>query len=130
MLRSHALMAAVFVALSATTLALGNGGPAFTMYASTVEFRLELVGRARGGGRMALAPSSLAPRLSPSARPFVTGAEHFRRTGDVTVLRRHLKDLGSVACREEGSLAEVEVTLVERSLGTSKTSAVRVRCAS
>ena len=133
MLRSHAFLAIAFVALPGAALALGNGGgPTFSMYASSVEFRLDLVGHARGGGTMVVAPSLLAHALPPSARPFVAGAEHFRRAGDVTVLRRHLGDLGRLACRQEESLAAVDITLVERSersAGASKKTAVRVRCA-
>lgn len=128
MLRRHILVGAAFVAVPAASLLLGDGGLAFTMYASTVEFRLELIGHPRAGGITVLAPTSLAASVTRRARPFVTGADHFRRAGSVLVLRHHLGDLARVACRNDPTLADVEVTLVERSSPASSRSTARIRC--
>jgi hypothetical protein len=128
MLRSHALIATAFVALPAVTLTLGDGAGAFTMYASTVEFRLDLVAHTRAGATVLLAPTSLASSLPPSARPYVAGADHFRRAGDVRVLRHHLDDLARLACRRDDSLADVAITLVERSGAVETKSTARVPC--
>lgn len=128
MLRSHKLIALAFVGLPAATLAFGDGGLAFTMYASTVEFRLEIAGHTRTGASRVVAPTSLAASLPPSARPFVAGADHFRRAANVAALRRHLDDLGRVACRQDDSLADVVIMLVERSAESSSQRVARVRC--
>ena len=47
-----------------------------------LEFRLEIVGHHRGGAVHVLAPTALAASLPESARPFLTGADRFRRAYD------------------------------------------------
>lgn len=135
MLRSHQLIAMAFAAVPAIAIASGGEGPAFTMYAKTVEFRLDLVGHDRAGAVQRVAPTSLAALLPPSALPFVAGADHFRRTSDVGVLRRHLPDLARLACHHDETLVDVEVVLVERSDSrsdktTTRQTEARIRCGS
>ncbi len=84
------------------------------MYSSTVEFRLELVGTRSDGRQVNVTPTLLAARLPSSARPFLMGADHFRRVGDVSVLKHHLDDLARLCCADGPSFERVEVTLVER----------------
>ncbi|AKV00018.1 hypothetical protein AKJ09_06681 [Labilithrix luteola] len=100
-------MAAVFAALPLV-------GPAFTMYASSVEFRVAIVGRTANGGRFTVPPISLAHAFPPSGRALLMGTEVFRRSTDVAVLRRHLDDVAKVACREHPGFAEFDVALTER----------------
>jgi hypothetical protein len=113
-------------------LAFGGGGSPFSMYAHTIEFRLEIVGRTKNGTPKWVAPSSLASSLLPSARPFVAGSDHFRRAGDVGVLRRHLEDLARLSCQLDDTLAEVDVTLFERAdaAAPSTEKTAHIRCAS
>jgi hypothetical protein len=127
MLRRHTLIAVIFAALPASHTLLGRG-PAFTMYASMLEFRLELRGQERDGTSKRLYPSLLGEALPPSARPFVIGSEQFRRVADVAVLRAHLDDLGRLACSKSPSLSEVELHLVERSDGHETRTSRRVTC--
>jgi hypothetical protein len=102
------------------------------MYARTVEFRLDIVGRTKNGTPKWIGPSSLASSVLPSVRPFVAGSDHFRRAGDVGVLRRHLEDLARLSCRLDDTLSEVDVTLFERAdaAASSNETTARVRCAS
>jgi hypothetical protein len=131
MLRRHALFAGAFALLPLAGIVGGRrGGPTFAMYSSIVEFRLELGGHCGGSTRKAVAlnPTSLAPDLPPSARPFVAGADHFRRTTDVATLHRHLDDLGKLACMKFSALDDVEVVLFEREGGVTERTIARVRC--
>lgn len=100
-------MAAIFVALPFV-------GPAFTMYASSVEFRVAIVGRTEGGARIAVPTFSLVHAFPRSGQPLLMGTEVFRRTTDVSVLRRHLDDVAKVGCHEHRELVNVEVVLTER----------------
>jgi hypothetical protein len=121
----------LLLAISTLALAFGGGGSPFSMYAHTVEFRLDIVGRTKDGTSKWIGPSSLASSLLPSARPFVAGSDHFRRAGDVGVLRRHLEDLARLSCRLDDTLSEVDVTLLERAdtAAPSKEKTARARCA-
>jgi hypothetical protein len=88
------------------------------MYASSCWFRFEIVARDAEGRMHEVAPTDLALRASPSARPFLAGGDHFRRTYDTSALRRHVGDFGRLACElEHGRAATIDVTLVERSGG-------------
>lgn len=100
-------MAALFVALPLV-------GPAFTMYASFVEFRVTITGRTESGARTSIPTFSLAHAFPRSGRPLLMGTEVFRRTTDVSVLRRHLDDVARVGCHEHRELVEVDVLLTER----------------
>lgn len=86
------------------------------MYASSCWFRIEIIARDAEGRPHEVAPTDLALRASPSARPFLAGGDHLRRTYDTAALRRHVGDLGRLACEvERGRATSIELTLVERS---------------
>jgi hypothetical protein len=99
------------------------------MYASTVEFRLDLRGTTRNGVSKWIPPTALAYHVDRSALPFVAGADHFRRTYDVAVLRRHLPDLARLACRIDDTLASADITLVERTRSASRQTPAHAECA-
>src|SRR5258707_13199034 len=128
MSRGYTLAVACVAVLA---LALGGAGSPFSMYAHTVEFRLDIVGRTKNATPKRVAPTALASSLPPSARPFVAGADHFRRAGDVAVLRRHLDDLARLSCQLDDTLSDVDVTLVERThaAAPSHEKTAHVRCA-
>jgi hypothetical protein len=112
-------------------LAYTAGGEAgFTMYAASVEFRLEIVARDPDGSARALGPTSLASRVPASAAPFFAGSDHFRRTYGELPLRHRLHEVGRLAClADEGRATAIEVTLVERRRGGVTETRERVPCA-
>jgi hypothetical protein len=103
-------------------------GARFTMYASSVEFRLEIVARDPSGGARAISPTALAARVGPSAAPFFAGSDHFRRTYGEVPLRHHLGDVARLACAEDGQAAEIEVVLFERRRGEVRETRERRPC--
>lgn len=122
-------MTAGLVLVPALSVVFGNGsGPTFTMYASMVNFRLAVVGRALDGRLQSITPASLASALPRSARPFVMGAEHVRHASDVSALRHHLDDLARIACRVHPALAETTVTLVEEQGASTRHTEGHARC--
>lgn len=101
------------------------------MYASSCWFRLEIIARDGEGRAHEVAPTALALHASPSARPFLAGGDHFRRTYDTAALRRHVGDLGRLACvAERGRATSIAITLVERSGsdGSLRTTRENVAC--
>jgi hypothetical protein len=100
----------------------------FTMYAESVDFRVEIVARDPSGGARTIGPTALAARVTPSAVPFLAGSDHFRRTYGELPLRHQLGALARLACAEDGRAAEVEVTLFERRRGAVRASRERVSC--
>ena len=106
--------AAAFVVLLPVLGHLGDGGLAFTMYATTERYRLEIVTEQRDGTRVAIAPTLLARRVAPAAQPFFAGADNLRRTTDVRVLRARLHEVAVLACLDAGEGARaVTVSLFE-----------------
>ena len=93
----------------------GGSEVGFTMYAESVEFKLEIVAHDRTGQSRAINPTELAPRVTPSAVPFFAGSDHFRRTYGQLPLRHHLREAGRLACSadQEGA-ASIEIALFER----------------
>jgi hypothetical protein len=113
--RIHQAAAAFFCVLPLIGLASGRGGPTFSMYASSCWFRIAIIARDAEGRPYDVAPTDLARRASPSARPFLAGGDHFRRTYDTSALRRHAGDLGRAACAmERARAATITITLFER----------------
>lgn len=104
-------------------------GLAFTMFASSVWFRIDIVATDADGRRFPIAPTALAAQVGPSASPFFAGSDHDRRTYDVTPLRTQLPDVARLVCRLEGERAtSVEVTLFERRHGAIRETKSRARC--
>jgi hypothetical protein len=109
---SHRIVAALLVFLP-LLVSLGGGNASYTMYARSVWFRLDIVGRDDGGARHAIAPSALARRSPKSAVPFFVGADHFRRTYGTSALEGRIDDVARLACEiDERRPASVDVTLV------------------
>jgi hypothetical protein len=110
--------AAAFVVLLPLAGILGDDGLAFSMYAASVSYRLEITATGDDGRRYAVAPTALAPRVSQSAAPFFAGADNLRRTYDVRKLRVRLSEVARLACAvEAGRARRVDVTLEERTPG-------------
>ena len=110
----------------------GAGSLAFTMYSRTIDYRVAIIASDARGKLHAVAPTSLVPALGPSVKPFLAGADHFRRNYEVAPLRDHLPDLARIACDREGATAaeRIEVVLTERpSHGVERSTRAEVRCA-
>jgi hypothetical protein len=92
----------------------GRGRLAFTMYSSTISYRLEMAWLDDGGRRHALPPTAVAENVSfDSAAPFLAGAEVFRTVPQIDALRAHLRDIARAGCAERRAMA-VEIVLHER----------------
>ncbi len=90
-----------------------RGRLAFTMYASTVTYRLEIARWDSGGVRRALDPAEVAADVSSAAAPFLMGAGEYRTVAQIDALRAHLRDVAAAACRSRHGTT-IEVTLQER----------------
>jgi hypothetical protein len=111
---SHRVVAALLVLLP-LIVSIGGGNASYTMYARSVWFRLDIVGRDDAGNKHAIAPSLLARRAPRSAVPFFVGADHFRRTYGTSALEGRIDDITRLACEvDERKPASVDVTLVVR----------------
>jgi hypothetical protein len=104
------------VVLPAGSWIEGSRTFAWSMYSRAGEFRIDLVTFDAQGKPHARNPTALAEHAAPAAAGLLAGSEHWRQGPSVAVLRAHLKDLASYACRELGASA-VQITLRERSLG-------------
>ena len=93
----------------------GSGQLAWTMFARTAQYRLEIVAVDEAGGRRLIGSSALADAAgnSPAAAQ-LSGAETWR-THNIArvVLRRHLLEVGRLACKVSGAQS-VDLTLWER----------------
>lgn len=130
MLLGHRMAAAAAICLPIVASIFG-GRVAFTMYASSTWFSLQVTATDDLGARRAIAPTDLARRVGPTARPFLAGADHPRRTYDAGLLRARLADVARLACREEPRARRVRVTLVEREGaidGPPRTTTAEVAC--
>ncbi len=127
--RLHNAVAAFAVLLPLAGV-LGDAGLAFTMYASSVTYRLALTGTDEEGRRHAIAPTALAMRATPSAAPFFAGADNLRRTYEVRALRVRLPEVARLACAADGGRAHrVEVLLEEHAAdGALRTSRAEAAC--
>src|SRR5581483_3190898 len=90
-----------------------SGTLAWTMYARTDEFRLEIVGKERDGRYVYVAPTALASKVAPSIESMFAGSDHFRPYPSIALLRRHLDEVARLAC-DEGPFVSVRVTLEQR----------------
>ena len=125
----HRAAAAGVVLLPLLGLLGGTRGLAFTMYASSVWFRVDIVATDAEGRSFPIPPTALAAHVGASAAPFFAGSDHDRRTYDVTPLRTQLAEVARLACRVEGARAvAVDVTLFERRRGEVRETKSRARC--
>jgi len=93
----------------------GRGRFAYTMYASTVTYRLEMASVESSGVRRSIDPSEVAGEVSSPAAPFLGGAGDFRTVAQIDALRAHLADVARAACRVRPA-SMIEIVLHERSL--------------
>jgi hypothetical protein len=113
--RIHRIVASISALLPVFPAVTGGGSLAFTMYAQSVEFRLEITARDASGRTRFIAPSALAARVPASVVPFFAGSDHFRRTYGDPPLAHRLGEVARLACvTDERRAASVEVALFER----------------
>jgi hypothetical protein len=124
-----ALCVLVCAALPLGSWLFAGGGLAYTMYSSTVAYRLEIVAYDAAGRATPVPPADLVPRVSAHAAPFLQGAAQLREVPQIDALRAHLADLGRVACRHAAA-ARVDVVLHEKPPGEAADviRTARVRC--
>jgi hypothetical protein len=91
----------------------GSQAFAWTMFARSGEYRLEVLATDMSGRASVVNPTALAASAAPNARTFLGGADHWRTGSSLYSLRAHLDDLGEHACRETHAAA-VDITLRER----------------
>jgi hypothetical protein len=112
----HLIAGAVaIIALPALSWLDGSGQLAWTMFARTAQYRLQIVATDRAGHQQPVGPSQLAAAAGSSpAAAHLSGAESWR-THNIArvVLRRHLLEVGQLACRVSGARS-VDLTLWER----------------
>jgi hypothetical protein len=93
----------------------GRGRLAFTMYAASVDYRLEVAWLDGHGLRRPFDPADIAKDVSSSAALFLVGSDAYRTVAQIDALRVHLRDIGRAACRSGGG-SVIEITLYERPL--------------
>ena len=104
---------------------------AWTMFAGTEAYQLDIVAFDGRGGAQAINPTELAATAAPHLAVYLAGADHFR-TGSalVAVLRAHVDDLAAHVCDTAVGARSVEVALRERPRGAPpRTTLARARCA-
>ncbi len=110
---------------------VADGALAYTMYAGTVVYRVEIVAHDGGGRSLPIAPTGLARFTGPFAAPFLFDAERPRAFPQINALRAHLAEVGGVACAHTKATT-VDVTLFEgadASTLTARTASVVCRMA-
>jgi len=112
--RTHLIVGAIVcVALPLASRVEGARTFAWTMFAASGEYRIEIVEIDDEGRARSMNPTALAEHAAPSAVRVLGGADHWRRGASVATLRTHLDDLAAYAC-DESHAATIEVTLRER----------------
>jgi hypothetical protein len=101
------------VVLPATSWLDGSGRFAWTMFSKSETYRLEIDVVDTGGAKRPLSPSALAMRAGPTARAYLGGTEAFRHAPVASTIRRHLSEIGALACAERGA-ASIEIALFVR----------------
>jgi hypothetical protein len=127
--RFHRAVLVISTLLPAASFFTAGGALGFTMYARTVVVRMEITARDANGRARAIAPTSLAARVGPSAVPFFAGADHDRRTYGDPPLASHLGEIARLACAVDGHARAVDVTLFERRRGGARETHGRAECA-
>jgi len=99
----------------ASWLVGGRGSFAYTMYSSTVTYRLEIAWLDDDGSRHPVDPNEVAGEVSSPAAPFLAGAGDLRTVAQIDALRAHLADVARAACKGRHGRV-IEIALHERSL--------------
>ena len=92
----------------------GAGGLAWTMFARSAAFRLELRAVDGEGNTHVLHPAELARKVEPSLRFYLLGADRFHTWPVGPTFLRHLPELAKLGC-DVGDYRTVELTLMQRS---------------
>ena len=94
-----------------------EGSATFTwnMYSRAAEFRVDLVTFDSEGRPHPRNPTALAVHAAPGPASLLGGSDHWR-PGPSSILRAHIDDFATYACRETQASA-VEITLHERIVG-------------
>lgn len=90
----------------------GRGGLAYTMYARTLSYRLEVTALGAGGERHPVELSRVAGAVSSPAAVFIANADAFHTAATIDALRDHLVDVARAACRSVPAEA-IAITLYE-----------------
>jgi hypothetical protein len=119
----------IAVVLPAASWLNGTGTFAWTMFSKSASYRLQVDVIDAAGARRAVDPGALAPRAGPSAAVYFRGAHHFRHAPVGSTFRRHLAEVGALACAEPGAVS-VEISLFERRTldAEVRETAARVTC--
>jgi hypothetical protein len=108
--RLHALVAFVVCALVPGLSWLdGTGSLAWTMFASTASFRLQIE-TTTAGRRAPFNPTALALHAVPSAALVLAGSDHVRHAASARLLLPSLPELARLTCRVSAA-ERVAVTL-------------------
>jgi hypothetical protein len=112
--RAHAVIGvALLVLLPLGSIVFDSSVFAWTMYSGSSEYRIDIRVRDAAGLLHTIAPTGLADVSSRGSAGILIGADHFRRGPALVMLRSHLGDLASLACRERHGV-EADVVLHER----------------
>jgi hypothetical protein len=114
------------VVLPAASWLAGEPTFAWTMYARSGEFRIDLLAFDADGRLHRRNPTLLAEHASPGAALLLAGSDHWRPGPSMATLRAHLDDAAAYACGQVAA-ASVELTLHERRTGIAEHSTT-ARC--
>jgi hypothetical protein len=114
MVRVHAALGLVLLVLVPLASILFDSGVfAWTMYAGAGEYRIDIRITDARGTTHTVAPTGLAEHSSRGGAAVLVGADQFRRGPSLAVLRAHLGELATFACRQRGGVS-ADVALHER----------------
>ena len=128
--RLHVVLGAlVCVVLPAATWIDRSVGPAWSMYTGTASYRIRIAAIDGDGVRRTLAPTALAPMLTPAAAAYVAGSEQWRH-GELPRLADSLDPFARLACNL-GRPVVVDLRLEQRARfdGPIETHTAHVTCA-
>lgn len=122
--RVHALVACVAcLALPGLSWLDGWGSLAWTMFASSGSFRLQIT-TTSAGKQAAFNPTALAAHAVPSAAVVLAGSDHFRHAASARLLRPRLPELAQLSCQVSHADAVVVMLEWRRSLDAPRQRAV------
>ncbi len=110
---THAIVGSALFVVPIVSRVWGSGALAWTMYARTGEFRMEIVSQRTDGRYVYVAPTALASKVAPSIESMFAGSDHFRPYPSIALLREHLSEVARLAC-DEGPFTRVRITLEQR----------------
>jgi hypothetical protein len=114
--RAHALLACVIcIALPGLSWLDGWGSLAWTMFASSGSFRLQIT-TTTAGREQPFNPTTLAALATPSAAAVLAGSDHFRHAAAARLLEPSLPALAQLTCEASGADAAAVALEWTRSL--------------